>query len=167
MVLPCRAPTLEPPGGSRWVYVSACACWGRRQSRADSTPLHTHLYGEVMSGVCIIHGLLGHGMSSPPTGCTQLLMKPLPCRPSSGRSLPPKTEAGLSAGPVGRGGAELWSSDRCVIKRYMCRTAAQLLRLQHQLRSLSLWSPCPPILTSFPFPTCHLASPIPICACIS
>lgn len=67
-----------------------------------------------MSGVCIIYGLLGPGMSSPPTGCTQLLMKPLPYRPSSGWSLPPKTGAGLSADPVGwrAGGAELWASDR-------------------------------------------------------
>lgn len=56
-----------------------------------------------MSGVCIISVLLGHGMSSPPTGCTQLLLKPLPCQPNSRWSLPPEPEAGL------RGGVVLWT----------------------------------------------------------
>lgn len=41
---------------------------------------------------------------------------------------------------------------RCATMRYMCRTAAQLLRLLRQLWSLSLWAPCPPNPNFFPLP---------------
>lgn len=54
-----------------------------------------HLCAEVMSGVCIIHVLWGPRMSSPPTGSTQVLMKPSLAGLCLGPSLAPKTNDDL------------------------------------------------------------------------
>jgi hypothetical protein len=149
-------------------YKLALRGGGDRVNQTALLCFRAHLYGEVMSGVCIISVLLGHGMSSPPTGYTQLLLKPLPCRPNSRWSLPPDPEAGLSRDPVNRC-AGIRSSDRlhdCMYDHAL-RVLAGSTTSQASAPPLSLrflLSPSPNLFFLLHTPLCQ--SPAHLCVCL-
>lgn len=115
MVLPCGAPTLEPPGGSRWVYVYKCLCLmgeeaePSRQRSFAHTPVWRgdvrclyHLWALGTWDELTSHRLHSAANEAPPIP-TQLWLV-----------IASKDWGWLKCGPCGLEGrgAELWASDR-------------------------------------------------------